>query len=114
MVQMKYNGAIIPTPMNPEILAWAEKTRLILQIAELPASVKFYNIGGTSTDTPFHTWYANRVLPFIQWVYIDQHLIELYYGDCSVDVSSQRANARLVWTALYVCALQLWQRGLSD
>jgi hypothetical protein len=59
MVQMNYNGAIIPTPMNTEILEWAEKTRLILQIAELPASVKFYNIVGTSNDTPFHTWYAS-------------------------------------------------------
>lgn len=55
---MNFNGATIPTPMNMEILQWAEKTRLLLQVAELPASVKFYNIMGTSNDTPFHTWYC--------------------------------------------------------
>lgn len=59
---MNYNGATIPTPMNTEILKWAEKTRLLLEVAELPASVKFFNIVGTSYDTPFHTWYANLFL----------------------------------------------------
>lgn len=55
--------------MNTEIIQWAEKTRLLLQIAELPASVKFYNIVGTSYDTPFHTWYARwPVTVLFQWL----------------------------------------------
>lgn len=61
---MNFNGEIIPTPMNTEILKWAEKTRRILEISEMPASCKFYNIVGTSNDTPFHTWSAKLPLLF--------------------------------------------------
>jgi len=60
---MKYNGTIIPTPMNREILKWAKMTQLILQAAQMPESAKFYNIFGTSFDTPFHTCYGSKNKP---------------------------------------------------
>lgn len=91
---MNYNGAIIPTPMNTEILEWAEKTRLILQIAELPASVKFYNIVGTSNDTPFHTCYGSKENPITQVTDILELEADFTFvdGDGTVPLESSMAD----------------------
>jgi pimeloyl-ACP methyl ester carboxylesterase len=91
---MNFNGATIPTPMNTEILKWAEKTRLLLEVAELPASVKFFNIVGTSYDTPFHTCYGSKENPIEQLTDIlaleaDFSFVE---GDGTVPIESSMAD----------------------
>lgn len=51
---MEYNGKVYPLPMNIHILNLAKESRRILKSAELPKGVKFYNLFGTSYETPFH------------------------------------------------------------
>jgi hypothetical protein len=55
--QLTYNGSEIPLPFNLDIVNWAIETKRILQTAKLPEGVKFYNLFGTSFDTPFHAWF---------------------------------------------------------
>jgi hypothetical protein len=33
------------------------ETKTILQTSKLPKGIKFYNLFGTSFDTPFHPWF---------------------------------------------------------
>jgi len=61
-------------PFNFAILDWAAKTREILNKAQLPDGVSFYNIYGVSLNTPFDVWYAPLfiapILPeafFVDW-----------------------------------------------
>ncbi|KAJ0982650.1 hypothetical protein J5N97_010905 [Dioscorea zingiberensis] len=60
---VSYNGMQLPLPFNLDILKWAGKTREILSCAKLPASVKFYNIYGTSCDTPHSVCYGSELTP---------------------------------------------------
>lgn len=47
----------MPLPFNRNILNWANETREILSRAKVPTNVKFYNIYGTSLETPHSVWY---------------------------------------------------------
>ena len=47
----------MPLPFNRNILNWANETREILSRAKVPPNVKFYNIYGTSLETPHSVWY---------------------------------------------------------
>jgi hypothetical protein len=40
------------------VFKWATKTRQILDNAELPDTVSFYNICGTSYETPYDVWWV--------------------------------------------------------
>lgn len=40
------------------VFKWATETRRILEDAELPDTVSFYNIYGTSYDTPYDVWWV--------------------------------------------------------
>lgn len=51
-------------PFNLSILKWAAETRRIINDSNLPSEVEFYNIYGTSLDTPFDVWYAASTLCF--------------------------------------------------
>ncbi|XP_058094022.1 phospholipase A(1) LCAT3 isoform X2 [Magnolia sinica] len=51
--EMKYDGKPVPLPFNFSIFKWAAETRQVLDNAQLPNGVSFYNIYGTSLDTPF-------------------------------------------------------------
>lgn len=44
---------MVALPFNFEILKWAAGTRQVMYDAKLPDGVCFYNIYGTSFDTPF-------------------------------------------------------------
>lgn len=57
-LQLNYDGKTFALPFNFSILKWAAGTRQILNSARLPDGVRFYNIYGTSFDTPFDVWYA--------------------------------------------------------
>jgi hypothetical protein len=63
--QLTYNGSEIPLPFNLDIVNWAIETKRILQTAKLPEGVKFYNLFGTSFDTPFHAWFHSS--PSFWW-----------------------------------------------
>lgn len=52
-LQLDYNGNSIALPFNFAILDWAAGTRQIINNAQLPDGVSYYNIYGTSYDTPF-------------------------------------------------------------
>lgn len=56
LLQLDYNGNKFPLPFNFSILKWAAETRKILDNAQLPESVSFFNIYGVSCDTPFDVW----------------------------------------------------------
>lgn len=55
-VQVSYDGADIPLPFNTDILKWANETRNLMSSAEIPNQIKFYNIYGTSNETPHSVW----------------------------------------------------------
>lgn len=58
LLQLSYGGTTFPLPFNFSILKWAEGTREILNNAQLPRGILFYNIYGTSHDTPYDVWYV--------------------------------------------------------
>lgn len=58
-----YGGKTIPLPFNKSVLSWANQTRKIWQSAKLPPGVKFYNIFGTSYDTPLDVCYGSEKSP---------------------------------------------------
>lgn len=62
LLQLKYNGKLMPVPFNLAILKWATGTRQVISNAKLPDGVSFYNIYGTSFDTPFDVWYVSKLL----------------------------------------------------
>lgn len=55
-LQLSYGGKKVALPFNLSILKWATGTREILNKAQLPSGISFYNIFGTSFDTPFDVW----------------------------------------------------------
>ncbi|KAG8057376.1 hypothetical protein GUJ93_ZPchr0002g25888 [Zizania palustris] len=61
--ELKYNGKTIALPFNMSIFKWATETRQILDNAELPDTVSFYNIYGTSYDTPYDVCYGSESSP---------------------------------------------------
>ena len=58
LLQIKFHGKTIPLPFNFDILKWATGTRQVIDSAKLPDGISFYNIYGTSFDTPFDVWYV--------------------------------------------------------
>lgn len=60
---ISYGGATIPLPFNKDIFEWAKKTQKLWQSAKLPPGVKFYNIFGTSYDTPLDVRYGSEKSP---------------------------------------------------
>jgi hypothetical protein len=65
--KLTYNGSEIPLPFNLDIVNWAIETKRILQTAKLPEGVKFYNLFGTSFDTPFHACYGSEKSPLAKF-----------------------------------------------
>lgn len=67
-LQLNYNGVNIPLPLNKDIVKWANETLRIMHTAKLPEGVKFYNLYGTSCETPFHAWSVRNLWgPFWWW-----------------------------------------------
>lgn len=58
-------GGSRPLPFNKDILSWANETREILSRATVPPNVKFYNIYGTSLDTPHSVCYGSEDSPVL-------------------------------------------------
>lgn len=85
MLQLSIDGKTVAIPFNMSILNWAAGTREILNSVQLPKGISFYNIYGTSFDTPFDVWYVtelNQIFSFYSlreccWSGIFFHLHEL-------------------------------------
>ncbi|KAG5549525.1 hypothetical protein RHGRI_014752 [Rhododendron griersonianum] len=58
--ELTYDGKKVALPFNLSILKWATGTRQILNKAQLPTGISFYNIFGTSCDTPFDVCYGSE------------------------------------------------------
>ncbi|XXG62220.1 hypothetical protein AAC387_Pa05g0627 [Persea americana] len=93
--ELKYNGKSVPLPFNLAILKWAAGTRKILNDAQLPNTVSFYNIFGKSCETPFDVCYGSETSPIgdlsqtchtiPQYSYVD--------GDGTVPAESAKADS---------------------
>lgn len=62
IMQLDYDGKTVALPFNLAILRWASDTQQVFNNAKLPEGVPFYNIYGTSFDTPYDVWYVNELL----------------------------------------------------
>ncbi|KAI3952960.1 hypothetical protein MKX01_028652 [Papaver californicum] len=58
--ELNYAGKSIPLSFNKYILKWASATREILNKAQLPEGVNFYNIFGASFESPFDVRYGTE------------------------------------------------------
>ncbi|XP_068661354.1 phospholipase A(1) LCAT3-like [Aristolochia californica] len=92
--ELKYGGSTIPLPFNYEILSWATGTRQILNDAQLPDSVSFYNIFGTSFDTPFSVCYGSETSPIDNLSEVCHSIPHYSYvdGDGTVPAESAKAD----------------------
>ncbi|KAJ1290385.1 hypothetical protein BS78_02G239000 [Paspalum vaginatum] len=92
--ELTYDGKNIALPFNMSILKWATKTRQILDNAELPDTVSFYSIYGTSYDTPYDVCYGSESSP-IEDLSEVCHTVPAYTyvdGDCTVPAESAMAD----------------------
>ncbi|EHA8587992.1 putative Phospholipase A(1) LCAT3 [Cocos nucifera] len=89
-----YNGKSIALPFNFSILKWAADTRQILDNAQLPSSVGFYNIYGTSFDSPYDVCYGSETSPIADLSEICHTMPEYTYvdGDGTVPAESAKAD----------------------
>ncbi|XP_050207946.1 phospholipase A(1) LCAT3 [Mercurialis annua] len=92
--ELNYDGNKVSLPFNFYILKWAAGTRHILNHAKLPQGVSFYNIFGTSNDTPFDVRYGTEASP-IEDLSEVCHTVPLYSyvdGDGTVPAESAKAD----------------------
>ncbi|XP_074292376.1 phospholipase A(1) LCAT3-like [Silene latifolia] len=61
--ELDFNGKTFALPFNYAILKWAAGTRQLINKAKLPKGVSFYNISGTSFETPFSVCYGSETSP---------------------------------------------------
>ncbi|WOL17920.1 phospholipase A(1) LCAT3 isoform X1 [Canna indica] len=91
--ELDYNGKSISLPFNTSILKWAAGTRKILDDARLPNSVSFYNIYGTSFDSPFDVCYGSETSPIDELSEVCQTMPEYSFVDGDGTVPSESAKA---------------------
>ncbi|WCJ38889.1 lecithin:cholesterol acyltransferase 3 [Euphorbia peplus] len=92
--ELTYNGNKVALPFNTHILKWAVATRQILNAAQLPKGVSFYNIFGTSNDTPFDVRYGTETSPIEDLSEICHTVPDYSYvdGDGTVPAESAKAD----------------------
>uniref|UniRef100_A0A7I4C522 Uncharacterized protein n=1 Tax=Physcomitrium patens TaxID=3218 RepID=A0A7I4C522_PHYPA len=92
--KLNFNGTKIPLPLNKVIVKWAQETQRIMHKAKLPEGVKFYNLYGTSHDTPHHVSYGTDKSPLQELTEILNSEAEFAYvdGDGTVPVESAMAD----------------------
>ncbi|KAL9297071.1 hypothetical protein ACSQ67_022967 [Phaseolus vulgaris] len=93
-LQLSYNGKTISLPFNFDILDWAIKTRQLTANATLPDGVSFYNIYGTSLDTPFDVCYGSEDSPIEDLSEICHTMPQYSYvdGDGTVPTESAKGD----------------------
>ncbi|CAL1370465.1 unnamed protein product [Linum trigynum] len=92
--ELTYGGNTIPLPFNMSILKWATETRKILNDVQLPEGVSFYNIYGTSCDTPFDVCYGSETSPVDELSEVCHVTPQYSYvdGDGTVPAESAKAD----------------------
>ncbi|KAI0528913.1 hypothetical protein KFK09_001457 [Dendrobium nobile] len=90
---LTYNGKSVALPFNLSILKWAAGTRQMLDNAQLPDSVDFYNIYGISYDTPHNVCYGSEASPIDDLPEICHTMPEYSYVDGDGTVPSESAEA---------------------
>lgn len=91
--ELEYDGKTIPLPFNSAILEWATGTWQVFKNAKLPEGVSFYNIYGTSFDTPHDVCYGSEKSPIEDLPEICQSTPEYGYVDGDGTVPSESAMA---------------------
>ncbi|XP_047331483.1 phospholipase A(1) LCAT3-like [Impatiens glandulifera] len=92
--ELSYDGKTIALPFNLAILKWATKTRNILNKAELPTEVSFYNIFGISYDSPLDVCYGSETSPIEDLSEVCHTMPQYTYvdGDGTVPAESAKAD----------------------
>ncbi|XP_073112117.1 phospholipase A(1) LCAT3 isoform X3 [Elaeis guineensis] len=90
--ELTYNGKSIALPFNFSILKWAADTRQILDNAQLPSSVGFYNIYGTSFDSPHDVCYGSETSPITNLSEVCHTTPEYTYVDGDGTVPAESAK----------------------
>ncbi|KAJ1443586.1 Lecithin:cholesterol/phospholipid:diacylglycerol acyltransferase [Sesbania bispinosa] len=92
--ELNYNGKTVSLPFNLAILKWAAGTRQLISNAKLPDGVSFYNIYGTSFETPFDVCYGSEKSPIDDLSEICQTMPQYSYvgGDGTVPAESAKAD----------------------
>ncbi|XP_076887841.1 phospholipase A(1) LCAT3-like [Bidens hawaiensis] len=91
--EIEYNKKSIPLPFNQDIYKWAATTRKMLNNVRLPEGIEFYNIYGTSLDTPFDVCYGSEIDPINNPSDICHTLPEYSYVDGDGTVPAESAMA---------------------
>ncbi|KAI4302071.1 hypothetical protein L6164_035288 [Bauhinia variegata] len=91
--KLNYDGEMIALPFNFAILEWAAETRQVMCDAKLPDDVQFYNIYGTSFDTPFDVCYGSEESPLEDLSEICHRMPQYSYVDGDETVPAESAKA---------------------
>ncbi|KAM1251309.1 hypothetical protein FF1_033812 [Malus domestica] len=91
--ELNYDGKTVALPFNHSILRWAAETHQVLNSAKLPDSVSFYNIYGTSFDTPFDVCYGSETSPIQDLSEICHSIPQYSYVDGDETVPAESAKA---------------------
>ncbi|XP_068657048.1 lecithin-cholesterol acyltransferase-like 4 [Aristolochia californica] len=92
--KVNYDGVELSSPLNLEILKWARETQKILSTAEVPSSVKFYNIYGSDNGTAHSVCYGSEQTPIsdLQQILLFQARYICVDGDGTVPAESAKAD----------------------
>ncbi|XP_021282452.1 phospholipase A(1) LCAT3 isoform X2 [Herrania umbratica] len=91
--ELNYGGNTIALPFNISILNWAAGTRKLINNAKLPSGICFYNIYGTSFDTPFDVCYGTETSPVGDLSEICHTMPQYTYVDGDGTVPAESAMA---------------------
>nr|GEW55162.1 phospholipase A(1) LCAT3-like [Tanacetum cinerariifolium] len=91
--EIEYNKKTIPLPFNYDIYQWAATTRKMLNSVRLPEGIPFYNIYGTSLETPFDVCYGSETDPIDDATDICHTLPEYTFVDGDGTVPAESAMA---------------------
>uniref|UniRef100_A0A0D6QU21 Uncharacterized protein n=1 Tax=Araucaria cunninghamii TaxID=56994 RepID=A0A0D6QU21_ARACU len=91
---LNYDGKSIPLPFNMDIFKWSQETRKILDTAQLPDGIKFYNIFGITYETPFSICYGTETSPIgdLQEICNSKAQYSCVDGDGTVPAESAKAD----------------------
>ncbi|KAH9619950.1 hypothetical protein KSS87_002154 [Heliosperma pusillum] len=92
--ELDFNGKTFALPFNYDILKWAAGTRQLINKAKLPKGIDFYNISGTSFETPFDVCYGSETSPICDLSEICHTLPEYSFvdGDETVPIESAQGD----------------------
>lgn len=92
--ELNHKGKSISLPFNFSIFKWAAETRKILDNAQLPNNISFYNIFGISYDTPYDVCYGSEASPIDDLSEVCHTMPKYTYvdGDGTVPAESAKAD----------------------